>query len=242
METDYQSIFRHRGASYHAAMNNYPRVRDSEFQNLFWGSPLTGKEAIIDCPSLGGYLQEAVREAPDVKSLDFCFSSETVTTVSEGDWPITNPVDRVVCLASSHHMEHLQPYVKSVESHLKTGGIFHLADVDDKSPIALFLDEFVGNWTSTGHNGVWRNFSSFASKLEDTGSFKVKRLEQLKCPWYFPSKVEALDFCRLLFGLDLNPTDEAILDALEKFVGIRDREGRFSINWRLTYVDFQKLS
>jgi len=242
MKTDYEEVFRHRGKSYHHAMKKYPKIRKKEFQNLFLRNRLLEEEVVIDCPSLGGYLQDAVEGASDVRSLDFCFSDGSVQEVSSEGWSVPFSADRVVCLAASHHIDDLRPYLSSVESTLKKGGTFHLADIESDSSIRHFLDDFVGDWTSTGHHGIWRNFSELSSKVESQGVFLASRIEKVGCPWDFSSLEEALDFCRLLFGLDLKPSDKDILCALDEYVGVEFLVDGFRVNWELSYVDFQRTS
>lgn len=225
--TDYESIFRHRGASYHKAMVEYPGVRSQEFQRLFQRFPLRDEETLIDCPALGGYLQSNVPERVRVTSLDYCPQSSTVLDYNRIQ-NLSEKVDRAVCLAASHHIGDLYTFLDTLESKVKPGGIIHLADVTADSPIRLFLDDFVGQWTSTGHSGIWREFQNL---------FPKEAVEVRQTPWIFHSEVQMVGFCRLLFGLDLGPTDYQILDALDRHVGVDTGERFYRVNWRLTYVD-----
>lgn len=230
---NYEEIFRHRGASYHEAMLKFPRVRSLEFRQLFLRKPLKSGETVVDCPALGGYLFNNVDVPITVQSYDYCPQSETVAPISELQGV---EADRVVCLAASHHIPDLHGFLLSLSPVLKTGGRVHLADVTVNSPIREFLDSFVGKWTSTGHNGIWRDFSEF--NLE---GFTTTASEQRWCPWEFSSQEEMVHFCRLLFGLDRNPSDYEILEALDEHVGTLDlKDGGKLLIWNLTYVDLEK--
>jgi hypothetical protein len=236
-ETDYEIIFRHRGFSYNKAMTDFPRVRTLEFQNLFSRLPLKGGERIIDCPALGGYLSENIDTRVKVESLDFCPQEDKVKPLK--NFTPKEKSDRVVCLASSHHIDDLTGFLKQLTTFLKTGGYLHLADVDYNSPIRLFLDNFVGEWTSTGHEGIWRNLAESAL-FGFTSELDLLQVEERACPWTFKTMEQMINFCRLLFGLDLNPSDQQVLEALENYVGIDYSANSYNILWKLTYVDLIK--
>jgi hypothetical protein len=229
MNTDYEQVFRHRGASYHKAMLEYPGVRSLEFQRLFHRFPLKEGESLIDCPALGGYLQSNVPEPLQVTSLDYCPQSDTVQEISSLN-TLEEKFDRVVCLAASHHIGDLYAFIDTLQGKVKTGGLIHLADVTAENPIRLFLDDFVGKWTSTGHSGIWRCFENL---------FPADLVEIRQTPWIFRSEEEMVLFCRLLFGLDLNPSGYQILEALDRYVGVDHGENFYRVNWKLTYVDME---
>jgi hypothetical protein len=165
-----------------------------------------------------------------VESLDFCPLPHVNNSVLsyEGINKLVGQVDRAVCLAASHHIGDLFTFLDTLESKMKPGGIVHLADVTSDSSIRLFLDKFVGQWTSTGHSGIWRDFQSL---------FPAEKVEVRQTPWTFHNEVQMVDFCRLLFGLDRNPTDYQILEALDRYVGLSREQDTYRVDWKLTYVD-----
>jgi hypothetical protein len=229
---DYNSIFRHRGQSYDLAMKNYPNARDQEFQSLFNRHPIKNNEKILDIPSLGGYLKKYCLEDTDVLSLDFSESINNISVVSPYEkWNIL--VDRIVCLASIHHIQKLDTFLDNLSLHIKEGGFIHLADVSLGSNISLFLDEFVGEYTSTGeHKGLYYNWDNikFPTRLS------VLSISDVECPWIFQSKDHMVNFCRLLFDLQ-NISDQQILDGLEKYVGYEETNNKVFLKWHLTYID-----
>lgn len=241
MKTDYEGIFRHRGASYHKAMTDFPNARSMEFQQLFYRFPLGGRERIIDCPALGAYLLSSLPYSTwgiTVESLDFCPQSPNVTPISNLA-SLELGADRVICLAASHHIPDLPGFLESLAAPLRPLGKLHLADVGNNNPIRHFLDDFVGRWTSTGHNGIWRSFST-DSLTNLTPSLELACVEERECPWVFRNAEEMIRFCRLLFGLDLNPSDSQIIEALSEYVGIEEESGVVRVKWRLNYADFYK--
>jgi len=231
---DYNSIFRHRGQSYDLAMKNHPNARNNEFSSLFNRYPIKDNEKILDIPSLGGYLKKYCPEDATVLSLDFSESINNVSVVSPYEkWNIL--VDRIVCLASIHHIQKLDVFLDNLSLHIKEGGFIHLADVSLDSNISFFLDEFVGQYTSTGeHKGLYYNWNSISFPK----NLSVLNISDIKCPWIFNSITDMINYCRLLFDLR-NISDKEILEGLEKYVGYEKVNNNISLNWHLTYADLQ---
>ena len=226
---EYKDIFRHRGESYDLAMKKYPDARNKEFEQLFYKIPLRKNEVILDVPALGGYLKKYCRADTSVLFLDFSQSINGVDVVSPYEkWDIPL-VDRVVCLAAIHHVDHLDLFLQNLCLHVKKGGFIHIADVGCDSSISKFLDDFVGPHTSTGsHKGRYYDWA----KIDFPKDLSVVNIEERGCPWVFDSESEMVEYCRLLFDLR-NVSDKEILSALNEHVGIENNQ----INWRLTYVD-----
>ena len=232
---EYNNIFRHRGQAYDLAMNTYPNVRDKEFYALFGRFPIQNSETILDVPSLGGYLKKYCLKDTTILSLDFSQSINNIPIVSPYDkWNIPN-IDRIVCLASIHHIQNLDLFLENLSSNLKNGGLLHLADVSLDSNIAIFLDEFVGKYTSTGeHKGLYYNWNS----VNFPTSLSVLSIANIDCPWIFESEDIMINYCKLLFDLQ-NISDEDLLNGLQKYVGYTNVNNDIHLNWHLTYVDLQ---
>ena len=232
---EYNNIFRHRGQAYDLAMNKYPNTRDKEFYSLFSRLPIQKNEIILDVPSLGGYLKKYCLEDTNVLSLDFSQSINNIPIVSAYEkWNISD-IDRIVCLASIHHIQNLDLFLENLSSNIKNGGLIHLADVSLDSNIAMFLDEFVGKYTSTGeHKGLYYNWNN----IKFPTSLSVLSITDIECPWVFPSKDDMVNFCRLLFDLQ-NISDEDLLNSLQKYVGYTNINNDIHLNWHLTYIDLQ---
>lgn len=230
---EYKDIFRHRGASYDLAMKKYPDARNKEFEQLFYKIPLRKKETVLDIPALGGYLKKYCLPDTNVIFLDFSQSINGVSVVSpyeEWGMPV---VDRIVCLAAIHHIQDLNSFLENLSLHVKKNGFVHIADVSFDSKISKFLDDFVGPNTSTGeHKGNYYDWK----KIDFPKDLHVIDIEERSCPWVFQSESEMIEYCKLLFDLQ-DANDEEILFALKKYVGFENNQ----INWRLTYIDLQKI-
>ena len=232
---EYKNIFRHRGQSYDLAMNDYPNARDQEFYALFARYPINHNETILDVPSLGGYLKKYCPPDTTVLSLDFSESINNIQVVSPDEkWNIP-PIDRIVCLASIHHIENLNLFLSNLSSHIKNGGLIHLADVSLNSNIADFLDKFIGKYTSTGeHKGLYYSWHN----IDFPKDLSVLNISDIKCPWLFDSTNDMISYCKLLFDLH-NVSDDQILNGLEKYVGYQELNDKIHLNWHLTYIDLQ---
>jgi hypothetical protein len=233
---EYENIFRHRGQSYDLAMNNYPNARDKEFNNLFARFPIHNNETILDIPSLGGYLKKYCLEDTLLLSRDFSTSINNISVVSPYEkWNIPS-VDRIVCLASIHHIEKLDLFLENISSHTKENGLVHIADVSANSNIANFLDEFVGKYTSTGeHKGLYYNWNN----IQFPKDLSVSSISEIECPWVFESEQDMINYCGLLFDLR-DVSDQEILNALTGYIGYKNINNKIYLNWHLTYVDLRK--
>ena len=233
---EYENIFRHRGQSYDLAMNNYPNARDKEFNNLFARFSIHNNETILDIPSLGGYLKKYCLEDTLLLSRDFSTSINNISVVSPYEkWNIPS-VDRIVCLASIHHIEKLDLFLENISSHIKKNGLVHLADVSANSNIANFLDEFVGKYTSTGeHKGLYYNWNN----IQFPKDLSVSSISEIECPWVFESEQDMINYCSLLFDLR-DVSNKEILNALTGYIGYKNINNKIYLNWHLTYVDLRK--
>lgn len=230
---EYKDIFRHRGKSYDLAMKKYPNARNKEFEQVFYKVPLRKNEIILDVPALGGYLKKYCLLDTTVLFLDFSQSINNIDVVSPYEkWNIPE-VDRIVCLAAIHHVQNLNSFLENLCQHVKKNGYIHIADVSKYSKISKFLDDFVGPNTSTGeHKGNYYDWK----KINFPKNLHVVDIEERGCPWVFKSKPEMIEYCKLLFDIR-NVNDKEILNALKEYVGIEKNQ----IDWRLTYIDLQKL-
>jgi len=233
---EYENIFRHRGQSYDLAMNNYPNARDNEFKSLFTRFPIRNNETILDIPSLGGYLKKYCLQDTILLSRDFSTSINNISVVSPYEKWNTPIVDRIVCLASIHHIEKLDLFLENISSHIKENGLVHLADVSANSNIANFLDEFVGKYTSTGeHKGLYYNWNN----IQFPKDLSVSSISEIECPWVFESEQDMINYCGLLFDLR-DVSDKEILNALTEYIGYKNINNKVYLNWHLTYVDLRK--
>lgn len=109
-----------------------------------------------------------------------------------------------------------------------------VGDAQAGSPTSRFLDEVVHAFNSMGHRGYYLD-ESIKPLLESIG-FRVDLVEPRAYPWRFASRTDMLDFCRLLFGMDRQPTDGDLLYGIKQTVGFRETAQGCELNWELMFV------
>ena len=241
---DYVDIFRRRGAQYHAAMQRCPAARDAEFAALWRRTSCPKRERILDVPSGGGYLADALTRMDPahgctITSLEFSDGFQEGATVVEPDapWPLASTgFDRLICLAAMHHVSKWSELLSKMGQMLCIGGLLHLADVPNDSGISHFLDEFVDRHTTTGHKGFYRDFATCVWP----DGLEVLPVETCSCPWHFSSLEACLLFCSELFGLEPSAT-AGLEDALRHDVGLRESAAGVEISWQLQYADARRI-
>ena len=246
IDQSYKRVFDDRGIAYQQAMFNLPASRYNEFNSLFARKPLKRYESILDIPSGGGYLSSFIqRKYPEllisVTSVDFSESFITQNTsvgLAEENMFLYDSkkyYDRFVCLAASHHISDINFFLEGLRPMAKEGAIFHIADVFPDSNIAKFLDVFVDSNTSTGHEGIYRDYALF----DLPGWLEPINIEIRHCPWVFQNQQQMLAFCSSLFGLNPNLEKVALLQALNEYIGIAKRSKGIALNWELQYCEFK---
>ena len=233
MNPEYGDIFSLRGHSYHAAMDRFPNARTQEFSGLFERFPLSLGETILDLPAGGGYLADSLKGLAHVTSLELTSGfGAGVSVVAPAAHNLPAGLDRAVCLAALHHIADPIEFLTALRTAVRAGGLLHVADVADGSPLCKFLDGFVARYNVTGHRG--RYLPEDAAFFSVLGT--VTYCQEVPCPWVFGDESEMLQFCSGLFGLVDCPPAE-LRAALSDLVGIREDEGGIVLDWRLLYVD-----
>lgn len=241
----YASIFDQRGKWYHQAMEQIPDSRKIEFQLLFDKIALHPGNKVLDFPSGGGYLGGFLPEGVKLFELEVSKSFAKVHGITIGSWdhlPFdTNFFNVVFCCAAFHHVspDMRKKYLTEAYRVLQTGGCLSIADANEKSPISEFLNGYVNENNSMGHNG---DFLDESSAQQFAGSdFTVLQNNICNYNWYFTKeKSSSLQFIKLMFGLD-KATDEDLFDYLTKNLNLRiNNDGRYIIDWSLRYIVLKK--
>ena len=242
----YKDIFNARGAAYHQAMLEDPHAREQEFGAALSRVRLKPGETLCDMPSGGGYLWQFLRE-PDVKLLcvetsatfaDKCPRSTNVRSVlgELNAVPLeAGSTDAIISLAGLHHVGDRPAVFAEMRRLLRTGGRVCVGDVAADSPQARFLDEFVDQHNSMGHHGEFLKTGEVRAELRDAG-FAVEDVGHDRYHWTFASETAMARFCRLLFGLD-QADEEMTLAGIREYVGCDQVDGRWRMNWALTFAE-----
>lgn len=233
---NYETIFRERGGAYHEAMKRWPDARRDEFSIPLRRAELAGGETVIDVPAGGGYLKRylpaSCRWFGHEPSASFLDGAAADTELLPLPWD-DGFADVAFSVAGLHHITDKRPFFAEVQRVLVPGGRFVLADAHRDSSVARFLDEFVGRHNSTGHDGDYLHEAT----LDDLNAagFVVTDARRSPYCWWFADRLDVGAFCKLLFDVrDVEPG--TVADAVEKYLGIVERDGAIGMNWELLIV------
>lgn len=238
----YAELFAQRGSAYDRAMQKYPHARDAEFLQLLAQVDLKPGMRVGDVPAGGGYLRWYLPEGCVWEGHEPC-ATFTNHGAREDD-PASRPLlplpwgdaslDCVVSLAGVHHIEDKTELWREVRRVLKPGARFVVSDVAEDSPNARFLDGFVGDYNSTGHEGRFLNQAT-PDELASCG-FLVLDSRQNGYHWQFDNHEQMADFAGGLFDV-CKATPDQIIEAIERDLGVEEgANGGVGMNWALMTV------
>ena len=237
MFDSYSDIFAARGGDYHGAMAAWPRARDAEFRAAL--EPLEGRGGtLLDIPGGGGYLAAFCGEGWDyvgIEPSDGFFDAANAALRRIRAEPSRVPLpedtaDAIVSLAGLHHEPDLAAVFAEFKRLLRPGGRAVIADVEDGTGPARFLNGFVDGHNPQGHDG--RFFGEGTATLLCHAGLTVEEDGLVAVPWCFASREEAGAFCRRLFHLPV--VDAAtVAAALERDVGFDPHPQGVCLRWSL---------
>lgn len=244
----YQDIFTARGDRYHAVMARWPDVRAGELCLLPRILKVSSGETLIDAPAGGGYvaplLPEGVRyiavEQVDA-FYDHCPADGLCSRMMGAMTDIELPdgcADAVMSLAGLHHEPDVDKVIAEFARLLKPGGRLGIADAAIGSPPDRFLNGFVNEHSSAGHDGIFFD-ATLAQRLSDAGLVNTAT-EHEPLRWQFPDISVMVHFVRGLFGID-QATDKEILAGVEDILGTETpASGGIAMRWELLVVTGNK--
>jgi SAM-dependent methyltransferase len=237
---DYQLIFQKRANDYHYAMQKYPNARDNEFESLISTVDFSRIKKVLDVPSGGGYLKRYLPKNIELNSADFSegFTNENIQLVKPTEFPYAdNSFDLVLSLSGMHHLNDVPKFVNECLRVVKEKGSFIFSDVKKGSPVDFFLNEFVNEYNSLGHNGVFFSENSFEEFpfLQE----KMVRTQYKQYPFLFKNKAEMIYFFSLFFGLD-KANEALIYDGICDILGVKATPNGLEVGWGLIQFEFKK--
>lgn len=241
----YQQIYDQRGDRYHQAMQEYPLARAREFDRLVATANLPDTaRLVLDIPSGGGYLRRHLPDHVRLVSVDPAArflqagshpDEEAALCAKHDDLPMhDNTCDAILSLAGLHHVDDQTAAFREWHRVLKPGGILAVGDAAAASPTSRFLDTVVHAHNSMGHRGTY--LTSDIGTMVTACGFTVETVREEAYTWDFPDRAAMVRFCRTLFGMDRNPSDEDLLADIDDTVGyVEDRRGAH-LNWSLLFL------
>jgi SAM-dependent methyltransferase len=235
----YHELFDFRGSAYDNAMQLYPTARDQEFAQIISKAKLKAGMTVADVPAGGGYLKSYLPNNIEYLGHEPCSSFTNHTSLPAGSDPIPllplpwpdYKVDALISLAGIHHIENKLPFFTECRRVCKEGGLLVISDVAENTPPAIFLDSYVGDNNSTGHEGVYLHDGTI-NDLKLAG-WNVLNANHMQFHWVFPSKKDAAIFCHKLFDIRHSSVSDT-LNALEEQLGFDDlTNGNIGLNWSL---------
>jgi SAM-dependent methyltransferase len=234
---DYLKSFTNRAHSYSNAMELYQNVLDEEILTAIYNLDLKKDDVLLNIFAGGIPIDKYIKDDLNVKYWAFDmhkdFIIDSIQQFTFDNIPLeSNSINKIICLATLHHLNIDERNILYNEFYriLKPEGMLVIADVICNSSQAKWLNEFVDKYNSNGHKGLF--FTSNDSKLIETKGFNVD-VSIHNYNWNFHDEKRLLNFCRLLFGLDLCTDDNLLLNSIKKYLNYIDGK----IPWKLIYFN-----
>lgn len=240
---DYMDLFNARGSVYDRAMQHYPHAREQEFMQVIERARLMPGMVVGDVPAGGGYLQRYLPAGCTWQGHEPCASfisqggahsaKTTGTPLLPLPWRDAS-IDVAVSIAGVHHIEDKRPLFADLRRAVKPGGRLVLSDVAAGSAVAHFLDGYVGDNNSTGHEGVF--LSQYTLQELAEAGWSVESCEQVDYHWLFDDRDAMSAFCHGLFDIR-HSNLEATLAVIEAGLGTDQLDdGRIGMRWSLMTI------
>jgi len=225
-----------------------PDARATEFRLPIQLAGIQAGDRILDCPAGGGYLRRYLKEAGtnhhyvpfESKKAYAAFDREMVL----GDWlamPFSDRTfDVVFSIAALHHLIGAREsfYREAHRILSDPGGRLIIADVARGTISARWLDEFVGQRSSEGHQADFLDENIEKPALAKAG-FRIRSYEIVPYAWDFPDLPTARAFMLKLFRINL-ATDRELDSAIGDLLGFMPGPG-VRIRWELAHVRAEKI-
>lgn len=247
MFDSYKDIFEKRGATYHEAMQTWPRARDQEFEAIVSRANIAPGEIVCDMPSGGGYLRNYLAKDQHLISIETSASFFAALPDSDVDekylceldeTPVqTGTVDVALSLAGLHHLEDKSATFREMYRILRPKGRAVVADVAAGSITASFLNVFVHENNQMGHEGIFLDETT-RRNIRAAG-FDIIADETVNYHWCFKNAADMSRYAELLFGIDLADHDK-ISAGIAEHLGTEAVGDQTGMNWTLDFISCVK--
>ena len=247
---NYADIFQVRGQQHAEAFRRFPESVREEVNAILALAAPQPNEICLDLPAASGFLSRYL-SVPGVRMMavepsrqlyDLCkLAVEHSFMAPLNRLPFQDEhVDVAICLAGLHHEQALDEIFAEVFRILRKGGRFAVAEVNQGSRPADFLNGFVNQHSSLGHAGTFAS-SAYVELLEAAG-FDVTVDTVAEYHWRFASESDMAECLRLMFGIDRAAPGE-IISAVSEQLGIdHSPDGAIGMRWSLRHFLCTKAS
>lgn len=242
---NYTDIFNKRGYLYNQAHKLCPGARNIERELLLNLLKLAPQDIVIDAPAGGGFVVEALQSKV---SQTICiepsheFASEIPSNLQVFNTPI-NKIPLPACfatkyisLAGLHHLsrEDVRTTFSEANRLLQPDGIIAVADVQDNTAPAKFLNGPVDQYSHTGHRGNFFKSGELKQLLIDSG-FRNVHEQYHQFDWVFESRSQMITFVTLLFGMSKASANE-VESLIDQHLNVNLDEDKATLTWGLAYA------
>lgn len=243
---DYSNIFGNRASSYIDASGSWPATRDQELASFISLLALKPGERFLDIPCGSGLVAEKIEHTIDYLGLDPAQAFVTHCQ-TQGIAAVQAPMrctelpsesfDVIGSLTGVHHESHRVELYKEWFRLLKPGGRIVIVDVAQGSSVGQFLNGFVDEWNSDGHQGYFLTEQD-GQWVKEAG-FSTPFINQSSYAWLAPNDIAMYRFMLNLFGLDKQP-QLVDMQAAWRMLGWRPDEQACRVPWSLSAISAYK--
>lgn len=233
----------------HLAVGGAARdVRRHERDKLLYYLMVEDHHAVLDVPSWDGYVAAGISNPARVTCVEpssmvaHIAPGPTVIQALRHKMPLPDAsFDRVASLAGLHHLARPRQFIDEMARVLKPGGRIAIAEVEDGSTVAEFLNGPVDKYSISGHRGTFVHHGDMSGWLEWCG-FGYATEVRHDIRWRFSSCSDMATYVRGMLGLikaSVLDVDDAIHEHLE--VEVDDETGGVDVLWPLLYASAVRL-